>query len=150
MPELAEVEFYRKQWSRGLKKKILNVHTNAGIRIFKGTDVDALRKSLEGAKFLSSHTHGKQMLFRFSGGVWLGIHLGMSGELRAQPDSGIGRAHDHLILQMEGYAFSFITEKKPLPGGATCQLNSFPRNLPGSSSGNSWPAIPARPSRPCC
>jgi formamidopyrimidine-DNA glycosylase len=39
------------------------------------------------------------MIFRFSGDHWLGVHLGMSGELiAASPDVRAGR-HDHLILR---------------------------------------------------
>jgi formamidopyrimidine-DNA glycosylase len=38
------------------------------------------------------------MLFRFSGDNWLGIHLGMSGELRVEPPGYAPTKHDHFIL----------------------------------------------------
>ena len=42
MPELAEVEFYRRQWAGGIGRKIEGVHVNPGARVFrksKGTEI---------------------------------------------------------------------------------------------------------------
>jgi formamidopyrimidine-DNA glycosylase len=99
MPELAEVEFYRKQWSRGLQRKILSVQMNVAKKIFRGTDVATLGKTLRGSTLLGSEAHGKQMLFRFSKGGWLGIHLGMTGKLRIEPAAAVALKHDHLVLR---------------------------------------------------
>jgi formamidopyrimidine-DNA glycosylase len=102
MPELAEVEFNRKQWDGGLRQKIVAVHLNHGKRIFRGVDTKALVDALTGATFLSSEAHGKQMVFRFSGNVWLGLHLGMTGELssvKAGSETFAASKHDHLVLR---------------------------------------------------
>ena len=99
MPELAEVEYYRKQWDQGRGGKILAVEVHADKKIFRGTDVAALQKTLPGSTLLGSETHGKQMLFRFSNGGWLGIHLGMSGETRFEPADFAPLKHDHLVLR---------------------------------------------------
>lgn len=98
MPELAEVEFYRKQWNGGIGDKVraVLVHDN---RIFRGSDVGKLREALAGAVLRTSETHGKQMLFRFSKDAWLGLHLGMTGELRVESADYEPRKHDHLVLQ---------------------------------------------------
>src|ERR1700744_3031410 len=107
MPELAEVEFARKQWNKGLKKKILAVEAHAEKKIFRGTDVAALVRTLRGATLTGSETHGKQMLFRFSKNGWLGIHLGMTGELRAGLPKAIALKHDHLILRLAEHSLIF-------------------------------------------
>ena len=99
MPELAEVEFYRKQWRRGLKQKILAVELHPNARVLRGADAAALQKALAGATFLSSEAHGKQMFFRFSGDGWLGLHLGMTGKLRVEPPGRAAGRHDHLVLR---------------------------------------------------
>jgi formamidopyrimidine-DNA glycosylase len=99
MPELAEVEYYRRQWEPGLQRKILSVQLRAGKKIFRGTDVAALRKTLRGATLLGSKAHGKQLLFRFSKGCWLGIHLGLTGKLRLEPAAAVALKHDHLVLR---------------------------------------------------
>jgi formamidopyrimidine-DNA glycosylase len=98
MPELAEVEYYRRKWECGIDERIRNVlvHEN---RIFRGSDLRALRETLKTATLRSSETHGKQMLFRFSKGAWLGLHLGMTGELRVEPADYEPKKHDHLVLQ---------------------------------------------------
>ncbi|MGZ4963349.1 MAG: Fpg/Nei family DNA glycosylase [Limisphaerales bacterium] len=98
MPELAEVEYYRKQWDRGIGEKIHHVLTHEN-RIFRGSDLPQLRKALTGAVLQSSETHGKQMLFRFSKNAWLGLHLGMTGELRVEAANYESKKHDHLVLQ---------------------------------------------------
>lgn len=98
MPELAEVEFFRKRWSAGHGDKIVAVHAHEGKKVFRGSDPRLLVRNLPGATLLDSATAAKQMLFHFSGGLWLGIHLGMSGELRVEPPEYVSTAHDHLVL----------------------------------------------------
>ncbi|MDQ3118865.1 MAG: Fpg/Nei family DNA glycosylase [Verrucomicrobiota bacterium] len=98
MPELAEVE-YRRQWDAGLRAKVLAVELHARKRIFRGSNTREIVRSLTGAQMSESIARGKQMLFRFSGGNWLGLHLGMSGTLRIEaPDVRPGK-HDHLVLR---------------------------------------------------
>jgi formamidopyrimidine-DNA glycosylase len=98
VPELAEVEFFRKRWSAGHGAKVLAVRLHAGKKVFRNCSTSALKKKLTGARLTGSETAAKQMLFRFSGDCWLGIHLGMSGELRVEPPSYIPTRHDHFIL----------------------------------------------------
>lgn len=98
MPELGEVEYYRKVWNSGLGEKILSVKLNDKKRVFRGTNTQKLIQKLTQAKLLSSYTHGKQMLFQFSGQAWLRIHLGMTGKLLTKPISYFPDKHDHLVL----------------------------------------------------
>jgi formamidopyrimidine-DNA glycosylase len=98
MPELAEVEFFRKRWSAGHGAKVVAVRLNEGKKVFRGSDPVLLKRQLAGARLLGSETKAKQMLFHFSGNGWLGIHLGMSGELRVEPATYAPTKHDHLIL----------------------------------------------------
>lgn len=99
MPELAEVEYYRKEWDPGLRKKITGVELHAGKRIFRGIDTKRLAIALKGTTYTGSEARAKLMCFRFSGGVWLGIHLGMSGELRVEAADFEPGKHDHLVLR---------------------------------------------------
>lgn len=98
MPELAEVEFFRKRWSAGHGAKVTGVRLHEGKKLFRGCDTTLLQRKLAGAKLLGSESAAKQMLFHFSGGHWLGIHLGMSGALRVEPPGYSPGPHDHLIL----------------------------------------------------
>ncbi len=109
MPELAEVEHSRRQWDPGLGHVISEVLVaRPEIRVFRDTDITSLRQLLPGQRLLDSQARGKQMLFHFSGDLWLGVHLGMSGELRREdgPEE-TPRKHDHLILLQAGRALIF-------------------------------------------
>jgi formamidopyrimidine-DNA glycosylase len=98
MPELAEVEYFRKRWDPGLGDRIREVLLHPRARIFRETDPEAIKVALTGATLLNSAAAAKQMLFRASGDAWLGIHLGMTGELSVQPAGYAPAKHDHLIL----------------------------------------------------
>ena len=107
MPELAEVEYYRKQWDAGLGAKVLGVELHAGKRLFRGVDTAALQRELAGAKLLGSEARGKQMAFRFARGAWLAIHLGMTGKLRTEAVGFVPGKHDHLVLRQRRQSLVF-------------------------------------------
>jgi formamidopyrimidine-DNA glycosylase len=107
MPELAEVEYYRKQWDAGLRRKVTRVALHAGKRLFRGANEKRLKAALTGATLSGSEARAKLMCFRFSGNAWLGIHLGMTGKLRVEsPDFTPGK-HDHLVLFQKTHALVF-------------------------------------------
>lgn len=107
MPELAEVEHHRRRWNPGLGARVRSVEVHARARVFRGIDVVAMQSRLRGATLLESMAHGKQMMFRFSRGAWLGVHLGMTGELRCEPGEVEPGKHDHLVLRQDGRALVF-------------------------------------------
>src|ERR1700682_5288881 len=106
MPELAEVEWFRKQWDAGRGDEIVDVGVHTGKYVFRGTNMRVLQENLVGKKFLRSTRagkkllrstrRGKQMLFKFSGHNWLGIHLGMTGKTHAESRDFRPGKHDHL------------------------------------------------------
>src|SRR5450631_743810 len=107
MPELAEVEYFRKRWDAGLGEKIVAVQLHGEKRIFRGADVRAIERRIVRRTLLRSKARGKQMLFEFSGDNWLGIHLGMSGKLRLEAPKFHSAKHDHLVLQQKKRALVF-------------------------------------------
>ena len=107
MPELAEVEWFRRQWNPGLGTEIVDLKLHAKNRVFRGENVEELRQRLIGATFLSSHARGKRMLFKFSGDNWLGIHLGMTGKIHVVSTNHQPARRDHLILIQKDRAFVF-------------------------------------------
>lgn len=102
MPELAEVEFYRKQWLPLLGRPVLGVRLHPHARVFRGTDLRALEKALCAVPASQALAHGKQLYFVFPSQGWLGIHLGMSGVLSWLPateTTALQGPHDHLIIR---------------------------------------------------
>lgn len=112
MPELAEVEYFRRQWNAGIEDRVIKIAQHTGKRVFRGTDARALRRELTGARLLTSEARGKRMLFRFSSENWLGLHLGMSGKMRiARPDFR-PQKHDHLVLYQRERALVFTDARQ--------------------------------------
>lgn len=107
MPELAEVEFYRKQWNPGLGETVNAVEVHPLARIFRDSPATAVQRGLKGHRFTGSRAHGKQMLFEFSEGAWLGLHLGMSGELESVEKDAAAGKHDHLVIRLGGTSLVF-------------------------------------------
>lgn len=107
MPELAEVHYFCRRWEPGLRHKVTDVLVHAGKRVFKEGADTRVTEALTGRTLDSAQTHGKQMLFGFTGGAWLGVHLGMSGELRCEPADYAPQKHDHLVLRQAGRTLVF-------------------------------------------
>lgn len=112
MPELAEVEWFRKQWNAGLGAEIVDLRLHLRNRIFRGENVRELQERLIRQKFLSSHARGKRMVFMFSGNSWLGIHLGMTGKIRVEPANYQPAKHDHLVLVQSERALVFTDSRQ--------------------------------------
>src|SRR5215218_784085 len=108
MPELAEVEFFRKRWHQAaIGQRVVSVLVHPGAKVFRGIDAHVLESGLVGTKFEESSAAAKQMLFRLSGGHWLGIHLGMSGDLYVKSADYPPGKHDHLVLRTKKNALVF-------------------------------------------
>lgn len=107
MPELAEVVYYARQWDAGLGRRIARVHVHPRARVFRGGHADQIAAALTGATYEEALTHGKNMLFRFSGGAWLGGHLGMTGEMLAEAPDYTPQKHDHLVLYTSGVSLVY-------------------------------------------
>ena len=112
MPELAEVEWYRKRWDAGVGDEIVDLSLHPRKYVFRGTNWDALRKNLVGQKLVRSTRRGKQMLFNFSGGNWLGIHLGMTGKTRVESADFRPGKYDHLVLYQRKRALVFTDPRQ--------------------------------------
>jgi len=114
MPELAEVDYFRKQWNPGLRHRIDQVLLHPRTRIFRGTNTAQVVRGLTGATLERSEARGKQMLFVARGKgrgtksrLWLGLHLGMTGELRVEQVDFKPAKHDHLVLHQAGRSLVF-------------------------------------------
>lgn len=107
MPELAEVFFNLQRWQSARGHRVIEVRLHPNSRVFRGCSVPQLQAQLPGAVMQTSQTHGKQMLFQFSGGRWLGIHLGMTGELVTEAGTYPQGKHDHLVLRQQARTLIF-------------------------------------------
>lgn len=107
MPELAEVVFNVNQWQPGCNRRVQWVVLHENVRVFRETSTERLSHDLPGRTLQSLATHGKQMLVRFSRDGWLGLHLGMTGQLLCEPEAFVPATADHLVLYQKGRALVF-------------------------------------------
>jgi formamidopyrimidine-DNA glycosylase len=108
MPELAEVNFFRKRWHyAAVGQRVARVRANPAKKTFREAPADRIQRGIVGAKLVSSEAAAKQMAFRFDNGAWLGVHLGMTGQLTAVPLATAAGKHDHLVLDLETTSLVF-------------------------------------------
>ena len=81
MPELPEVEQYRRLAEGTLDRTVLSVVTPDLWFLKGGTQPGALRSTLEGGTFTAARRIGKLLLLDTSEGLPLGIRFGMTGTL---------------------------------------------------------------------
>lgn len=112
MPELAEVEYYRKQWDAGIGGTVLRVQTHPKVRLFREARARDVVAALTGRQLRGSRAHGKQLLMEFSPGAWLALHLGMTGSLRTAVAGHEAGPHDHLVLSLERVALVFTDPRQ--------------------------------------
>lgn len=112
MPELAEVEYFRRRWDAGVDGCVVKILLHSEKRVFRGTNTRALRQHLTGARLLRSEARGKRMRFYFSGNSSLGLHLGMTGRLRIEKADFRPGKHDHLVLYQHERALVFTDSRQ--------------------------------------
>lgn len=138
MPELAEVDYYRRQWDPGRGGMTIAVLTHPAARIYRDIPAPAVEHGLVGRTLRSSHAHGKRMLFGFSGGAWLGLHLGMTGKLFVAAKAHEPGKADHLVIRQKDRSLVFHDPR--MFGKLTLDLTGDDETPP-----DWWTALPPQP-----
>ncbi len=82
MPELPDVEVYRQYLeATSLHQRVERVHVESPA-LLTGTNPQGLGRALHRKSLKTTHRHGKYLFAGLSGGRWLVLHFGMSGELQ--------------------------------------------------------------------
>jgi formamidopyrimidine-DNA glycosylase len=89
MPELPEVEYYRRLAEETLARPIAAVDAPDDWYLKGGTTVRALRRALKGATFTGTRRIGKLLLLDVDGGNVLGLRFGMTGRLVVDGRAGV-------------------------------------------------------------
>lgn len=101
MPELPEVEIYRRYFDgHALNQRIVGVQVR-DVRILGETRQPALRRALTGRRFLGTRRHGKHLFAEVEGGTWLRIHFGMTGDLVYYHGDPSPSRHPRVIVDFE-------------------------------------------------
>ncbi len=103
MPELPEVETYRRYFeATSLRRRIASVDI-AEPRILAGIGPAALRRRLSGRRFTAAERHGKHLFARVDGDAgYLTLHFGMTGDLAFVPAREDLPAYARFSVAFEG------------------------------------------------
>ncbi len=91
MPEILEVEYYRRAADTVLGRAIRRVHAPDGWYLKAGTSADGLRAALVGHAFSAARRRGKLLLLDTADGPTLGLRFGMTGRLLVDGTATIKR-----------------------------------------------------------
>ncbi len=101
MPELAEVEYFKRVWSPAENTKVTEVMARLDKRIFREIKGAQSLNCLNGSTFSQSFRKGKQLCFLFDQDKWLGLHMGMTGKLKISEEPDEAFKYGYLILFLE-------------------------------------------------
>lgn len=119
MPELPDVEVFRKYLeSTSLHKEIAGVEA-PGPRVLTGTSPSGLGRALKGRRFDSTRRHGKYLFVRAGGkggAKSLVLHFGMTGYLEyfeGEPGPGIDMDHARVVVDFSaGARLAYIAPRQ--------------------------------------
>ncbi|MDX2001087.1 MAG: DNA-formamidopyrimidine glycosylase family protein [Chitinophagales bacterium] len=83
MPELPEVEMYRREFEKKAQGKTIQHLSAPASRLMKSSE-DKLRKAFQQQQFVHSRRIGKQLLLEAANHKWLAVHFGMTGKFKYQ------------------------------------------------------------------
>ncbi|MGW0846069.1 Fpg/Nei family DNA glycosylase [Streptomyces sp. NPDC002787] len=97
MPELPDVEGFRKVLESCAKGRVIQRVDVRDPGVLRGVSARRLRDALEGRRFTAPERHGKWLLAR-TGGPTVMLHFGMTGQLVCcRPDDEV-EAHDRVLF----------------------------------------------------
>jgi formamidopyrimidine-DNA glycosylase len=112
MPELPDVEIYKRYLdATSLHKRIRRAEVTDK-RILEGVSASGLASELKGRKLGPTCRHGKYLFAGLSTSRWLVLHFGMTGDLSYYKEDGDAPEHARLILSFaNGYRLAYISQR---------------------------------------
>ncbi|HKT20738.1 MAG TPA: DNA-formamidopyrimidine glycosylase family protein [Stellaceae bacterium] len=112
MPELPDVEVYKRRLARGALGKTITRVAVGDARILGKLSPRNFRGHLVGRKLLSTRRHGKHLLARIEGNGWLTLHFGMTGDLRVFNESEPRPRFTRVCLDLAGHGHLAYINKR--------------------------------------
>lgn len=125
MPELPDVETYRRYvGATALHKVIRSTHV-PGAELLEDTSPQALGRQLDGHAFEQTRRHGKYLFLQLDDGGFLVLHFGMTGRLRYFKDSPHPEHTQLLITFANGYRLAYVAPRKLGMIALTADMDDF-------------------------
>ncbi|MDQ1443751.1 MAG: formamidopyrimidine-DNA glycosylase, partial [Acidimicrobiaceae bacterium] len=103
MPELPEVEAYRRLAERALGRVIASVDAPDAWYLKRGLDAATLARAVEGDEFLAARRIGKLLLLDCAGGPTVGLRFGMTGRLLVDGTAGVDSLLYSSVQELERF-----------------------------------------------
>jgi len=112
MPELPDVEVFRRYFDKNaLHQKITRV-TVENERVLKGTSPSGLGRKLNGRKFVRTKRHGKNMFACVDEEFWLMFHFGMTGFFKYFKNEGDQPPHSRVTFLFDnGFHLAYDNQR---------------------------------------
>lgn len=102
MPELPEVETVARDLAaQALGRTLTGVIKLDWPRMIEGADEAGFRAAIEGRRIEAVGRRAKWVVITLSGGLWLGVHLRMSGSLVVYDADAVPDVHTHLVMGLD-------------------------------------------------
>lgn len=113
MPELPDVEYYRRYFNAtALRQRIAHIHMHEP-RLLEATSPQGLGRALKGRHFVSTQRHGKYLFAETDGDNWLVLHFGMSGELHYTKNGESEPEHTQFSIEFGNFhRLDYIAPRK--------------------------------------
>jgi formamidopyrimidine-DNA glycosylase len=113
MPELPEVESFRRYFDRtSLHQKVNEIRLYSP-EMLRGISPKKLRDELKGHEFVSTDRHGKYLFAQLDSGSDLVLHFGMTGHLKYFSEPKQSPSYVRLLIQfVNGYNLAFDCLRK--------------------------------------
>ncbi|MGD2175794.1 MAG: DNA-formamidopyrimidine glycosylase family protein [Candidatus Brocadiaceae bacterium] len=113
MPELPDVAMVKRYLdATGLHQEVTEVEVRDDY-VLKGVSPDRLADAARGSQFCSSTRHGKNLLVELTGGPWLRLHFGMTGNLKYFKRLADDPEYDRILLTFgTGYHLAYVCQRK--------------------------------------
>lgn len=113
MPELPDVENFKRYFDRHARGKTIKHAEARGGRVLRGTSGRALSRALTHHRLTRTRRHGKHFFARIDETHWLALHFGMTGYFASFQEADQDPKHDLLRLDFaKRRHFAFVDPRR--------------------------------------
>lgn len=126
MPELPDVEVFKRYLDATALHQTVEEVTVEDPDLLEGVSGDALRRRLRGRELAGTRRHGKYLFAEAAGEGWLVLHFGMTGFLKYFRREDSAPDHPRLLLAFfDGYRLAYDCQRKFGAVGWTGDVDRF-------------------------
>jgi formamidopyrimidine-DNA glycosylase len=126
MPELPDVELYKRYLEMTCLGRTIRRAAVGDARILGGISAAELARRLEGARITASRRHGKHLLVDLGLPGWLTLHFGMTGSLEHFTDGEQDPRYDRVRFDFaDGHHLAYIDARLLGRVGLTADADGF-------------------------